>query len=102
MPAILEYLPYRKRDGTARARRADATPISPATATPASASTCAAAASRTAMLLDEYLKQEQDDALEVMDWIAGAALVQRRGRHDRHLLGRVQRPAGRGAPAAGS
>ena len=32
----------------------------------------------------------------------GPALVQRRGRHDRHLLGRLQRAAGRGAPAAGA
>ena len=30
-----------------------------------------------------------------------AGLVHRRGRHDRHFLGRLQRPAGRGAPAAG-
>ena len=32
----------------------------------------------------------------------GAALVQRRGRHDGNLLGRLQRAAGRRAPAAGA
>ena len=35
-------------------------------------------------------------------WIARAALVQRRRRHDGHVLGRLQRAAGRGAPAAGA
>ena len=43
------------------------------------------------LLFDEYAQQEQDDALEVIAWLARAALVQRRGRHDGHLLGRLQR-----------
>jgi predicted acyl esterase len=30
------------------------------------------------LLLGEYLKQEQDDALEVIDWIASATLVYRK------------------------
>ena len=69
---------------------------------PACASTCAAAANSDGLLADEYAPQEQDDALEVIAWLARAALVQRRGRHDGHLLGRLQRAAGRGAPAAGA
>ena len=32
----------------------------------------------------------------------GPAVVHGRGRHDRHLVGRLQRAAGRGAPAAGA
>ena len=47
VPAILEYLPYRKRDGTVE-RDALTTPIWPVTAMPAYASTCAATATPTA------------------------------------------------------
>src|SRR5215813_2574198 len=43
VPAILEYLPYRKRDGTCES---------------------------DGVLLDEYLKLEQDDCLEVFQWLA--------------------------------
>ncbi len=63
-------LPYRKRDGTARARRAASTPTGPATATPACASTCAAPANPTASWRTSTSQQEQDDALEVIAWIA--------------------------------
>ena len=49
--------------------------------------------------LDEYAKQEQDDGLEVIA-AGGAALVQRRGRDDGNLLGRVQRASDCGAPSA--
>ena len=35
------------------------------------------------LLLDEYLKQEQDDALEVIDWIAAQPWCTRQRRHDR-------------------
>ena len=102
VPAILEYIPYRKNDGTAARDAAHA----PLLRRPrlrlrprrharqrrlgrrrCSTSTCA---------------QEQDDALEVHRLARGAALVHGRGRHDRQLLGRLQRPAGRGPPAAGA
>ena len=46
------------------------TPTSPGTATRASGSTCAAAATRTASSRDEYLPLEQDDAVEVIAWLA--------------------------------
>ena len=69
VPAILEYLPYRKRDGTI-VRDSSPIPISPATAMPRCASTCAAMAIPTGLMHDEYAKQEQDDALEVIDWLA--------------------------------
>ena len=100
MPAILEYLPYRKRDGTAVRRRAHAIPTSPATATPASASTCAAAATPTGVLHDEYLPQEQDDAVEVIAWLAAQPWCTGSGRHDRASPGAASTrsrspPAGR-------
>ncbi len=43
------------------------------TATRPSASTCEGAATQTGFLLGEYLKQEQDDALEVLAWLAEQA-----------------------------
>ncbi len=69
VPAIVEYIPYRKHDGT-RAATPRCIRTSQAMATPASASTCGAPATPTACLHDEYLKQEQDDALEVIAWLA--------------------------------
>ena len=48
VPAILEYLPYRKRDGTYERDALERIPISQVTATPASASTFAAAVNRRA------------------------------------------------------
>ena len=102
MPAIFEFLPYRQSDGTAVRDAAAATPTSPATATPACASTCAAPASPTACSTTSTCPQEQDDACEVIAWIAEPAVVHRRGRHDRHLVGRLQRAAGRRPPAAGA
>ncbi|HZO23009.1 MAG TPA: CocE/NonD family hydrolase [Steroidobacteraceae bacterium] len=69
VPAILEYIPYRKRDGT----RGRDDPMHGYFAQ------CGYAAVRVDMrgsgesdglLADEYLKQEQDDALEVIEWIA--------------------------------
>ena len=51
---------------------------------------------------DEYHPQEQDDPLEVIAWIAAPALVLRRRRHDRHLLGRLQQPAARRPPPPGA
>ena len=57
---------------TARAarRRRCTTPTSPATATPRCASTCAAAATPTACCPTSTPQQEQDDALEVIAWLA--------------------------------
>jgi predicted acyl esterase len=53
------------------------------------------------LLADEYTEQEQEDALAVIAWIAGAALVHRRGRHARQVVGRHRalRIAARRPPA---
>ena len=60
---------------TARATRSRAatpttTPTSPATATRACASTCAARGDSDGIIEDEYLPQEQEDAIEVIAWLA--------------------------------
>ena len=69
VPAILEYLPYRKGDAFARATRATI-PTSPATGTRACASTCAARGDSDGIIEDEYLPQEQEDAIDVIAWLA--------------------------------
>lgn len=69
MPAVLEYLPYRKRDGTA---------VSDALTHPWFAGHGYAGArvdirgsgESDGLMWDEYAPQEQDDALEVIDWLA--------------------------------
>lgn len=69
VPAILEYLPYPKRDQTAKRDALNHRYFA----------SCGYACVRVDMrgagdsegvLLGEYLKQEQDDALEVLQWIA--------------------------------
>ncbi|MEH6578529.1 MAG: CocE/NonD family hydrolase [Amphritea sp.] len=69
VPAILEYLPYRKRDGTADRDEKNHPYIA------AQGYACIRVDMRgngesDGLMLDEYLKQEQDDALEVIEWIA--------------------------------
>ena len=69
VPAILEYIPYRKTDG----RRADDEQIHPYFAGHGYA--CARVDIRgcgdsEGLLQDEYLRLEQEDALEVIAWLA--------------------------------
>ena len=69
VPAILEYIPYRKHDGTA---------VGDSTRHPYFAGhgyACVRVDMRGSgdsegVLLDEYLPQEQDDAVEVLAWLA--------------------------------
>jgi len=68
-PAILEYIPYRKNDATVER---DAT-IHPYFAAHGYASIrvdLRGSGDSEGLMLDEYLVQEQDDALEVLRWIA--------------------------------
>jgi len=153
VPAILEYLPYRHRDGTWD-RDALTHPWFAAHGYGGVRVDLRGSGESDGLLFDEYARQEQDDALEIIAWIArqpwcsgavgmmgiswggfnalqlaalrppalraiitaaGAgrrarghcldrppALVLRRGRHDGHLLGRVQRVAARRAPPPGA
>jgi len=69
VPAILEYIPYRKRDFT----RARDEPMHHYFAGHGYASVrvdLRGSGDSDGLLLDEYLQQEHDDALEVIRWIA--------------------------------
>ena len=69
VPAILEYLPYRKDDGTAIRDRV----IHEYFAGHGYASVrvdIRGSGDLDGLLLDEYLPQEQQDALEVIEWLA--------------------------------
>src|SRR5262249_15890139 len=69
VPCILEYLPYRLRDGT-RAR-ADPKAVWFAANVYASARVdIAGTGDSEGLVEDEYVKREQDDALEVIAWLS--------------------------------
>ncbi len=69
VPAILEYLPYRLADGTA-ARDALTHPYVAARGYACVRVDMRGSGNSDGLLLDEYLAQEQDDALEVIDWLS--------------------------------
>ena len=70
VPAVLEYIPYRKRDGT-RARDDPMHGYFAQNGYAAVRVDMRGSGESDGLLADEYLKQEQDDALEVIAWIAG-------------------------------
>lgn len=69
VPALLEYLPYRKRDGT-HVRDALTHPYFAGHGYAALRVDMRGNGCSDGLMLDEYAKQEQDDALEVIAWIA--------------------------------
>jgi putative CocE/NonD family hydrolase len=69
VPAILEYIPYRKRDFT-RARDEPMHYYFAGHGYAAVRVDLRGSGDSDGLLLDEYLKQEHDDALEVIHWIA--------------------------------
>jgi len=69
VPAILEFLPYRKRDGTAP-RDALTHPWFAGHGYAGIRVDMRGSGESDGILEDEYLKQEQDDCLEVLRWIA--------------------------------
>ena len=69
VPAILEYLPYRKRDGTCE-RDALTHPYFAGHGYAAVRVDIRGTGESDGILLDEYLKLEQDDCLEVLQWLA--------------------------------
>jgi predicted acyl esterase len=69
VPAILEYLPYRKRDGTYE-RDALTHPYLAGHGYAGVRVDIRGSGESTGLLLDEYAKQEQDDGLEVIAWLA--------------------------------
>jgi putative CocE/NonD family hydrolase len=69
VPAILEFLPYRKRDGTAE-RDALTHPYFAGHGYAGVRVDMRGSGESDGLLEDEYIKQEQDDCLEVIAWIA--------------------------------
>ncbi|SNB79394.1 hypothetical protein SAMN07250955_12110 [Arboricoccus pini] len=69
VPAVLEYLPYRKRDGTVW-RDALQHPYMAGFGYGCVRVDMRGNGDSDGIMLDEYLKQEQDDALEVIAWLA--------------------------------
>ncbi len=69
VPAVLEYIPYRKRDGT-RGRDDPMHGFFAAAGFAALRVDMRGSGESDGLLHDEYLVQEQDDALEVIAWIA--------------------------------
>jgi len=69
VPALLEYLPYRKTDGTAE-RDALRHPYFAGHGYASLRVDMRGSGDSDGILRDEYLPQEQDDALEVLAWIA--------------------------------
>ena len=67
-PAILEYLPYRLSDGTA-VRDALTHPYFAGHGYACVRVDMRGSGNSDGVLLDEYLAQEQDDALDIIDWI---------------------------------
>ena len=70
VPALLEYLPYRKRDGTLRARFAHPSVSRRPRLCLRAGRYPRLAANRTACCPTSTRRQEQDDALEVIAWLA--------------------------------
>jgi predicted acyl esterase len=69
VPAILEYLPYRKRDGT-NERDALTHPWLAGHGYAGVRVDIRGSGDSGGLIFDEYTKQEQDDALEVISWLA--------------------------------
>ena len=69
VPAILEYLPYRKRDGTI-VRDALTHPYFAGHGYAAIRVDMRGSGDSEGLMFDEYTKQEQDDAVEVIAWLA--------------------------------
>ena len=69
LPALLEYIPYRKNDGTA-VRDAIRHPYLAGHGYACIRVDIRGSGESDGILYDEYLPQEQDDCLEVMAWIA--------------------------------
>ncbi len=69
VPAILEYLPYRRRDGTAE-RDFTTHPYFAGHGYAAVRVDIRGTGDSDGVILGEYLKQEQDDGLEIIAWIA--------------------------------
>ena len=101
VPAVIDYIPYRKGDGTAPRDEPRFAYIAGHGYAGVRVDLRGSGES-DGLLHDEYLKQEHDDALEMLAWLAAQPWCSGAVRDDRHLLGRLQRSPGGGPPAAGA
>jgi len=69
VPAILEYIPYRRRDGT-RPRDDEKQAWFAANGYACARVDITGSGDSDGLLRDEYVKQEQDDACEIIAWLA--------------------------------
>jgi putative CocE/NonD family hydrolase len=69
VPAVLEYIPYRKRDGTAP-RDESMHPYVAARGYACVRVDIRGNGESEGLMLDEYLQQELDDGIEIIEWIA--------------------------------
>jgi putative CocE/NonD family hydrolase len=69
VPAVLEYIPYRRRDGT-RVRDDERHAWMAAQGYVCARVDITGSGDSDGLLRDEYLKQEQDDACEIIAWLA--------------------------------
>lgn len=72
VPAILEYIPYRKRDGT-KTRDEQMHPYWARFGYACIRVDIRGSGESQGLLMDEYLQQELDDGVEVINWLAGQA-----------------------------
>ena len=101
VPAMLEYLPYRKRDGT-RERDALTHPYLAGHGYAAVRVDIRGSGESEGVLADEYSQPEHDDALEVIAWLAGQPWCSGAVGMFGISWGGFNALAGRGAPAAGA
>jgi predicted acyl esterase len=69
VPVILEYIPYRRRDGT-RARDEETQYWFAAHGYACARVDISGSGDSDGLIEDEYIKREQDDCLEIIDWLA--------------------------------
>ncbi len=96
--AVLEALPYRKDDVTSSYHES-LRALRRGRDSPCSGSTSAAPDRRRASPTDEYPDVERDDLRTAIEWLADAVVVERPGRHVRHVVLGVQLAADGGRPA---
>ena len=101
VPAVLEYIPYRKRDGT-RGRDEPMHGYFAGHGYAAIRVDMRGSGESDGVLQDEYSQLELDDAVEVIDWIARQPWCDGKVGMMGKSLGRLQLPAGRRDAAEGA
>ena len=101
VPAILEYLPYRKRDGTYE-RDALTHPYLAGHGYAGVRVDIRGSGESRGLLFDEYAPQEQDDGVELIAWLAAQPWCSGAVGMMGISLGRLQWASDRGAPPAGA